>query len=451
MIIDTAAYFPFRLEKLAELFCPELPKLRPPEGLGSKKFTIKDKDFIEYAMRDAEIAYYVGKQIATMHEEFNVPLCVSAPHLASRVFRKHFMDKTILLPPKKIVYSALASYHGGKNNLTAPKGFYKNVYALDIRSAYPFAMAQFPSFTNKDLYHGLSGTGNPEKELPPYGIYKISGKAKECRYPILYNHGFKPVFGDFEHVWTTGFELNEAMRAKEIELLNVEGYYYDADKDNEPSAFKKFVDHFFKLKDSAPDEIHRVFYKLILNSLYGKFIQTRSTSTMLDLSYEIDTKTLTMETDLVAGGLFNPFIATLITGHTRAYIHRLEHQYNALHTSTDGIFTQTKPMEKDGLGGLSIEAHGDLLLFRNKLYIIYAPIEKTDRHNKNLIRSSIFSGKKVVKYALHGFHGKLAVLEKMYQKGVKEYDYIKCNKLRESLRRGLQVNKFESRTSKLNV
>lgn len=454
-LIDTGAYFQRKLEILGELVCPHLPKLKMPEGLGQKKFGLKDKSFCAYAMRDAVIAYHVGLRILQMHREMNVTICVSAPHFASKVFRKHFLRQAIPLPPRKVVYSALSAYHGGKNNVTVPAGFYRGVYSLDIKSAYPAAMHTFPAFSDSNLYRAVRGKGTPKTKLPEFGIYCVSGYAKECRWPVLYDHGFKPLQGSFARIWVTGFELNEALRRKEVELDETYGYYYDAERDTGYSPFAAYVDEFFAKKDTALDKIQREFYKLLLNSLYGKFIQTRKGPAFGDLLYDLDEKKIIEDANIVAGGMFNPFIAALITGHTRARIHGLEHKYKALHTSTDGIFLQgSKPREIKGLGGLSIEAYGDLLLFRNKLYIFYAPISAADKpgiKSGKIKVSTIFPKKKIIKYALHGFHGTVEALEGIYRSGIKEYEYIKVNKLRESLRRNLAVNDFVQNTATLNL
>lgn len=449
-LIDTLAYFVKKLEQLAEIVCPDLPKLKMPKGLGQNKFTPKDKKFVAYAMRDAVIAYRVGEKLLELHREMDVSIAVSAPHFASKVFRKTFLKETIPLPPRKVIYAALSSYHGGKNNITCEAGFYKGVYCLDIRSAYPFAMCSFPSFSNPKLYRAISGKGTPAN-LPEFGIYNISGKAAECKWPIIYDHKFKPVSGEFKNIWVTGFELNEALRLREVKLTETYGYYYQAEKDKKESPFRNYVNEFFTRKDTAKDKIYREFWKLLLNSLYGKFIQTRGVSVLSNLVYDMDDKKLIEDSSIVASGLFNPFIATLITGHTRAYLHRLEHQYSALHSSTDGIMTLTKPVELPGLGGLSIEAFGDALILRNKLYIIYASLEAGDLENVKIIKSKVYAGKKIIKYALHGFHRDANTLELMWRDGIREYEYIKVNKLRESLRRNLQVNDFVTRPATLTL
>jgi hypothetical protein len=100
--------------------------------------------------------------------------------------------------------------------------------------------------------------------------------------------------------------------------------------------------------------------------------------------------------------MFSPVIATLITGFVRAYLHRMEHQYKAIHSSTDSI----KSMEKidqaslpSGLGGLNVEVHGDCVILRNKLYLHYK--------GWNDAEDPVFIGppNPPKKYALHGFWG----------------------------------------------
>jgi hypothetical protein len=461
-VIDTGAYFVTKLENLAHLFCPQLPKLNAPKGLGTRRFTQRDKRFCRYAMRDSEIAYYSGLFLLEKHREFDISLAVSAPHFASKVFRRHYVKETIPLPPRKIVYAAMAAYHGGKNNITVKPGLYKGVHSIDIKSAYPFAMSTFPSFSNPDLYKAISGSGHPKGTLPPFGIYKVNATVAPCKWPSVYSHNFKPVQGEIAGVWLTGFELNEAIRCEEITLRTLYGYFYDAEADKAASPFKGYVEEFYKRKETAKEKAQREFNKLLMNALYGKFIQTRGIQGMHDLTYDTEEMKLIEDASIQAGGLFNPFIAALITGHTRAYIHKLEHEFHALHTSTDGIQAQgskrgiSRRLSKYGkpgaLGSLSIETSGDSLILRNKLYIIYGgKATRAERRDPKIKLSKIFPGRKILKSALHGFHGSVQTLEHLWRTGTRDYEYTKVNKLRESLRRKLQVNDFVTTKAKLNI
>lgn len=456
-LLGTDSYFKTSLDNLGKVFCPHLPKLKAPKDIGKVYKTEDDKEFVAYAERDSIITQIVGSEILRMHEKYSIPLSVSAPHMASRVFRR-MLTKVIPLPPMSIVYASLHAYHGGKNNFPVKKGLYKNVQCIDIKSAYPFAMSQFPSFTNPDLYQKFTAKHpHTMRSVPPFGVYKISGITPLTPWPAIFDNAFKPVFGPFRDVWTTGFELNEALRSGLVECSSCSGYFYDAEEDKEPSTFASYVQHFYKQKESAGiSKGERDFYKLLMNSLYGKFIETRGVSSLLNVRYDVDKDEQEFSLELMTGTLFNPFIAALITGHTRAYIHRLELDFQAIHTSTDGIMTRGKISQSEiskDLGGLSVEASGDVLLLRNKLYIVYTRQRDTAAKDRagSPLKSLLYPGKYIAKYALHGFFGDVSLLETLIKTDTFEYEYTKVNKLRESLRRKLKVNRFEKQRRELNI
>jgi hypothetical protein len=292
-------------------------------------------------------------------------------------------------------------------------------------------------------------TNRHVSKVPPLGVYQISGHADTCDWPVIFEHGFQPIQGKFTNVWVQGVELNEALRSGEIYISSIRGHYYEQEKDKRPSPFKAYCDHFYKLKQAATDPVLRYMYKLILNSVYGKFIQTKKGTRIIYTDIDIDIKATQEVQPLEAGGMFHPFIATAITAHTRAYIHQLEHAHKAFHTATDGIYTRYKRPKKvpmaprSGLGKLEIENTGDLVLLRNKCYILYNKRGKT--------KSQYFKGKRIIKFAKHGFQGSVYDLEKCVAHGTRRYKHTRPNRLRESLKRGLAVNEFVERNAILKV
>ena len=447
--VDSFSWFKASLARAASLFCPNLPKLQRPAGLGKRRFDRTDREFCKYALRDAEVAYHMGLAIEALHQEFDVRQCVSIPDTGARIFRHRYVRESIPLPSKEIITASMFAYHGGKNNFTGKPGWYRGVTALDISSAYPHAMSQLPHFTQADAYRTLK-FGSRTKKVPLLGVYYVQGEVADCAWPILYSHSFKPLTGCLiENLWVTGFELQEALDSDEFRMRSALGYVYDVDREKTrgASSFARYVADFYALKESEPDRVKRALYKLLLNSLYGKFIQTRKRGSQ-DVMDEWDNVTST-DVEIVAGGLFHPFIAALITGHTRAAIHRLEHEYKAVHTSTDGILTLAKidaqQFGKPKLGGLTIEAQGDAIILRNKLYILYS--DEGDEADA----SNVFKGKFIAKYALHGFQGTVFELEKMIVSGRRKYSREKPNRLKESIRRKLVPNQFVSRPYTLKV
>jgi hypothetical protein len=456
-LIDGFSFFPTSLQKIEhDILSLNLPKLKHPKDLGKTKFNSSDKYFCRYAMRDAEIAYYLGKRIHELHIEYDISQCVSRANMAGKIFRRKYVKKLIPQISKPLMFASLHSYHGGKNGLYCEKlSEYRNIWAADIISAYPAAMYNFPSFYNKNLYYEISGK-ECCKLLPNFGIYKISGEVKSCKWPGFYPNSNSTIFrsllknSEIKNYWTTGYELNCMLRLKELKITNIYGYFYDYLNDNEISPWRKFANDFFIKKNNATNKLYREFYKVILNSLYGKTIELNSLSTDNELGFDLINNELIFNDSRKAGILFNPFIASLITGWCRAKIHELEHKYKSIHTSTDGIICLTKPKEVKGLGGISVEKIDLILIIRNKLYIIYTLDKNLAlKINDKCVDSSIYPDYYIKKYAHHGFHGDIFELEKLIKKGRKKgsfdditYKYKHVNKLKESFRRNLTPNLF---------
>jgi DNA polymerase type B, organellar and viral len=446
-LCDSFSFYRGSLAQAAMLYCPELPKLRCPVDLGTRRYTASSTAFTEYAMRDAQVTYHIGRAIEALHHEFDLKQCVSIADMAARIFRHRFLSYTIPQPTIDVIAASLDSYHGGKNNLTVEPGMYKGVSGIDISSAYPHAMRDMPSFSYGALYRDYVSKRGRVARVPPYGVYCVTGKVAPCRWPVVFSHGFKSLRGSIESVWIQGFELNEALDSGELHATKIIGTAYDAEKDIVPSALRTFCEDFYQRKQGEKDKVRRYGYKLILNSVSGKFIQTRKRT--LKAYVNMDTMEVGTAAELVAGGMFHPFIASAITAHTRARIHRLEHTYEALHTATDGIFTQRQPGrdvvsgDATKLGQLTQDASGDLLIVRNKCYIMY--------DKRGAKPSKAFRGKKISKFALHGFQGSVHDLERLVKSGRRTYTVNKPNRLKESLARGLTPNEFLKREMNLNV
>ena len=376
-LIDGYAFFPTSLKKVeSDLLKLNLPKLPYPKGLGKKVFTKKDLKFVKYAIRDSEIHYYLGKRIDELHDEFNISQSVSRANMSGKIFRRLYVKKLIPQVDKSVMYASLHSYHGGKNGLYSNPGLYENVYGLDIISAYPSAMQNLPSFYNLECYKEIT-CKNYNSELPKYGIYRVSGILKRCIWSIFYKNSNSTIFTpekedrEIKNYWCTSFELNEAIKRKEFILHELFGYFYDESEDDNISPWKMFAEDFFEYKNNAKNNLYREFYKVILNSLYGKTIELTPMSGDRELGYDCINDTVTFSDQRKAGGMFHPFIASLITGHCRAKLHALEHKYKAIHSSTDGIICLKKPHDIKGLGGIKSEFIEKILILRNKLYIIY--------------------------------------------------------------------------------
>ena len=416
--IDIGRFFiGISLDKAIKNLLREKGKEKAPKNLGLKKYKKSDKKFVKYALWDVRKTQEIGKLITDFHTEWDVTQTWSIAQLAERIFRHHFLEENIKRCPWEIIRPSLCSYHGGRNGFYVRPNFYKNVYSYDIISAYPYAMTMLPNFKDGEYYYVS------KYESGYIGIYKISGFKKKCKYPAFFNHNFKLIDGEFKDTWITSFELEQAKKWDEVKINKIEGYiFYPKCHDKTP--LQKYVETFVKLKkETSKDHPYYEFYKRLLNALYGKFIQMREEKLDDDNSRWI------------TGQMFHPFIASLITGHTRAMIHNLEHQFSSIHTSTDSIKTFKKiPQEflGENLGDLSLEVEGKCLILRSRLYLHY------DKQGE------------LKKYALHGFKGKPEVLLRLWKDKAKRYKVLRMVKPKEAIIQNKKPFVFEERFDNLN-
>lgn len=400
---DGMAFYVTSLDKAAKIL-----------GLGrklqvhTKRFTRDDlasETFRDYARQDAYLTRRIGENIIDLHETYDVTTCLTAPMFASKVFRHHFLRGSIAPPDPDLEQAGLWSYHGGKNGyyLGGPKSLAR-VYAYDITSAYPEAMRQLPD-PELSEWHWTLGY-----EPGQHALWNVRATYRSCKYHGLMTHGNSWHASGEISGWVTSYELDAAVALGEIEIIDAEGWVM---RGPSGGALVDYVDTFFALKRKATGAM-REAAKLFLNSLYGKFFQKVPLGAVgayelgEDGEYKLDSYVLTdptQEHDWQAGGLYHPPIASLITGFVRAKIHHLEHKYDSVMTSTDGFFGLRAPDPADistDLGGLTVE-RGHLRIWRERLYV-FTP---------SLLGAVEGRRKWKVKYALHGFRGKLRDLVRL--------------------------------------
>lgn len=426
-IIDIRNFFRSgSLDYLAEFFQLPVRKIEKPIGLGSVPLTEKD---IPYAMRDAEIAYLLGQIIRETDVQFELDVSFSCAGLAEQIFRQQFLKNEIRLPHKAVVGAAMLSYHGGRNwyKYNTPC-VVENCYEYDIKSAYAWAMTQLPDFAEGE--YKWFDTFNQHFK---YSICKVKTKSI-LPYNLCFTDDGSYANGN-NSFWITYPEL--------IELFQYGNYIEKIEKQiayipkfsSQSSPTRNFVHTFFALREQAKEENDTVkseMYKLIMNSLYGKFIQTLAKNKVFFLDEK--TKEIKCRVDYVAAGLFHPFIATLITGLVRGRLLKAERLSNAFHSSTDSIKTTSKMKVGDGIGDFEKKVFGDCIVLRNRLYLHY------DNETG-----------KVSKFALHGFRGRAEDLEQAIFNGNTEITTKRILWPKEAKVRKLKALEMIEYKQKLNV
>jgi hypothetical protein len=365
-VYDLRNIFPnYSLEKIGKVIGVEkLPKpdylgLRPPQTESESIY------FIKYAMRDAEICYRAGEFILNKIGKIKP----TAPSLSFYYYNKHFRKFGCYLSLNESLEEKIRmAYHGGRTESYVRGTLPDKVYVYDVKSLYPYIMAtQKLPFTLNEIK--VKSDVNLDKE----GVAKVT-VLQDADLPILSTKtqtkdGFiKLVFPNGRFTgWFTYTELRYLQFKGLGKIVKV---HEALEVDRSAYFFREYVEHFYRLKETEKEG--RDFYKIMLNSLYGKFAERVSNPTVILTS---DGKVFeTVERRNHNGGLKrNLLFAVYIAAKGRIYMHSLMSKIavdKLCYTDTDSIHSLT-PISfcGDKLGDLEFKGSGYATYIRSKFYI----------------------------------------------------------------------------------
>ncbi|AUR87130.1 DNA polymerase type B [Vibrio phage 1.095.O._10N.286.46.E10] len=255
-------------------------------------------------------------------------------------------------------------YFGGRVQAFKTGVFEKDFYYVDINSAYPYAMKYPHAYGNKRA---------KSRHLPDERDPKIFVRLN-CRsnghFPIRTEKGALS-FPDNGNVYEFHITGHEYYMAEDLELLH-EVEILEVLTFEDEICFGDYVDHFYVMKEEATinkDTAKRLFAKLFMNSLYGKYatnptkykqysVQNINTAEEFEYNnpdYECSTEfgdNLLYERDLYDDELkfLNVATAASITGYVRAFM------MQALCSVKNPYYCDTDSIICEGLGDLEIDA-----------------------------------------------------------------------------------------------
>ena len=348
-----------------------LKKLEKPSYLGLRTPETPKEwlYFRKYALRDAEICYKAGKWIINKCGFIKV----TTPSLSFSVFNKHFKPYGIYLKTKDSITKKLRlAYKGGRSECFIRGSPEKKVYVYDIVSLYSYIMRNYkvPLGIGKlrhkktlDLSHeGIAYvTIQQDADIP---VLPLKMFTKDGSYKLIFPNG---KFAS----WFTYPELRYLEWKGLGKILKVHETF---EVDRSTFAFKPFVDYYFDLKQT--DVKGSAFWKLFLNSLYGKFAQDVASPELL-VSPTGDIEKLEKPSKKKRMVQTNIMVAAYITARARIYMHSLYEKVgikNMVYTDTDSIHTFKRYSQiGENLGELSFKGETDgkrrSTYIRSKFYI----------------------------------------------------------------------------------
>lgn len=291
-------------------------------------------------------------------------------------------------------------YYGGRVECFRKGVIEGNFAVADITSAYPFAMQEYHPFGRTYMSvekHKLKGVALEGPSF--YDVHCVSAGAFPYRNE---EEGLEfPNDGIARTYRVTGWELIAALELGLLKRWRVTSCYRFA----ELNSFKTYIQHCWQERKAAidaKDDANKLFYKLLMNSLYGKFAaDPRNYGTFKIYAREYEPVILSEKHEIETGerfaGYMGPWILTeaplsdgeqrfynvatsaSITGYVRAYLLRSMHQCEGvLYCDTDSIAAEDVSRLNFGenLGDWAIEGEFDKAAIAGKK--LYA-FRKTDR------------------------------------------------------------------------
>lgn len=383
---DSFAIMPFALSKYKKKEI-DIQKL-------SKEQRGKHKEEIETYLEGDCV--YLWELCMEFTREFGEYLTIASASFA-QLSRLHSFDK---LPQSQDSELRTKFYFGGRVECFQ-KGIIKqpcNIY--DVNSMYPFVMKTFwhPITWVCERGTKLLWPNSKSANVPRTFFLTLDGFSQGA-FPKRTKDGVSfPVEAGVFHV-----SVHEYLAARDLGLF--QGRILETFNFFRASKFDTFVDHFFQARrkaEKAGDEMRKLFYKLILNSAYGKFglnpsnyFEWRLTKTeeKLPEPWELDSLmqgsyyVWKKPSKVYDWNLYNIAAAASITGAARAMLLRaIFTSSKVLYCDTDSIICGKNFGGKisDNLGDWKQEAAGNLAAIAGKK--MYA----------------IFDGEKCVKHANKG-------------------------------------------------
>lgn len=272
IFVDTHNFYPTTLEEIGKTFRHEKLKFDFSKTRGKQLHEIDLDTLTElkrYCLNDAKICAIVGKHLAEMSEKYRIKFRnFSIAGLSHKIFRKNFLTEKLIPRNEEINDFERLAYYGGRTEVFR-YGKRKDIVYEDINSSYPHAMtkripnpmkyiviknAKWKDIEN-DMGITLAKINSPYENIP---LLPFRTEEKKLIFPVgkwlgAYTHAELKLAGEL------GYKIEPIVSA----------IYPD-----EFSDLKKFVNHFYTLKNSS-EGIEKAFYKVVLNSLYGKFAEIR--------------------------------------------------------------------------------------------------------------------------------------------------------------------------------
>jgi DNA polymerase elongation subunit (family B) len=380
---------------------------------------------IPYCLRDAEIAYRAADYLRERYDREGSDMRYTAPASALEVYRRRFMvDGFGRVDPERSAFYR-GSYYGGRTEVFRHGMIRSGLESVDVKSMYPSIMRE-----PLQNYETAVRCGSIPSSRPYVADVTVTVPDQPIP-PLPYRREEKLLFptGTFRGSFV-GAELDYAVDRCGVTVDRVHAVVRF---DHERPYLRSYVDEFYPKKLAAEREGDRAmkdFYKMLLNSLYGKF-GTAGNSERLAWIDADRTEFDFLETENDPPVYANVIWSAVITALARVKLHRtIVSVRDPVYVDTDSLIYagSGEVVTGDGLGDWELKGRyvaGEF--WRPKAY----SLTLSDGGRLSHVRGVPFSFQD-------------AILEEAY------VEFTAPLRYREAMRRGDRPNRWVSRSKSLD-
>ncbi|MBW2560132.1 MAG: hypothetical protein JRE40_04660 [Deltaproteobacteria bacterium] len=347
---DLYQYFAMSLDRAAERYLGKRKLEMDPERLNDRRWVREHWRLVEaYCRRDAsltaELGYYLRSLMGAKDIDFSKP--VSPANVAQRYFLQH--NRIPAFRRNDVQRWAFASYAGGRFEVFK-RGHFPDLYVYDINAAYPYEISRLLDITRGTWAYSRRVPDNAE-----YGFIRVGVSVSDDYVdPLPVNFKGVRVFPD----------LRDDERIITLDELQFIRDHYDVDLKIRGGIFffpSERVELFpnlgelYRERERLKAEGNDLYWvlKIIMNSLYGKFIELRRSYHRVGDPHEADYLyvgkdgvPVPCKTVFKSGNLFCPVYASIITSRVRLRL--LEKFLEHSGTPRCGIYGLSPARRQDG-------------------------------------------------------------------------------------------------------
>jgi hypothetical protein len=347
---DTLRHWPMSVEAMGKFIGK--PKMK---DYLSDRVTPKLK---AACLRDTEIVYEFVRTMLSRYDSLNLQIKSTLPAMAMQYWNNCFNKWELPKLKQDLRDKFREGYYGGRVEVYRFGKINGPIYHYDINSLYPYVMKRFeyPDITrkekktNKPDFHKF-GMANIDIEIPYHNIPCLPFRSnKEILFP----------YGKMKGVYCYP-EIRQAI----IDGGKVLKVHWAIEYDRGITPFTGYVDTCYQNRLESKTELDEKFWKLMMNSLYGKFGSKDSLLTLTgDREFIITT----------ASRFSNVIWSAYVTCYARLVLleklRKADFHSDVYYTDTDSIFTSQVLKTSKELGALKLEGvYKRAEFFGNKVYV----------------------------------------------------------------------------------